>query len=68
MYGLSDQSNGIPLTRFSAHLARLFAVLHPHPGTIEHTFVSSVAAVILAGLIRVDDELPPSTHAPESGA
>jgi hypothetical protein len=35
---------------------------------IEHTFAPVDFVAILAALICVDDELPPSTHAPESGA
>ena len=50
------------------HLARLLPVLDPHPGIIEHMFVRSPSRLYSAALIRVDDDLPPSTHAPASGA
>jgi hypothetical protein len=49
-------------------LAGLFPILDAHDRIIEQTFVSVGSVAILAALICVDDELPPSTHAPESGA
>jgi hypothetical protein len=49
-------------------LAGLLPVLDAHARIIEHTFASVGCVAILGALICVDDELPPSTHAPESGA
>ena len=68
MYGLSDQSKGMPLTWLSATLHGSSRYSDPHP--VDHrTYVRVVQAVAILGrLIRVDDDLPPSTRAPESGA
>ena len=39
MYGFSDQVNAHPLDPVERDPARLFAVLDPHAGSIEHMFV-----------------------------
>ena len=68
MYGLSDQSKGMPRTRLSADLARLLAIFGAHRAMIRTDVRVVQSTAILGRLIRVDDELPPSTRAPESGA
>ena len=68
MYGFSDQSKGMPLTWLSATLHGSSRYSVRMRSIIEHTFVSAERVAILGRLIRLDDDLPPSTRAPESGA
>ena len=65
MYGLSDHSNGMPLTRLSATLHGSSRYATRIPTMIEHMFDLSSRRLYSAALIRVDDDLPPSTRAPD---
>ena len=69
MYGLSDQPNGMPFTRFRAALhgsSRYSARIRE---SIEHMFVIEATPDGSASdASRLDDDVPPSTCAPSGAA